>query len=68
VQAFALRIIPKQTGDVRPLPKRQKEALTNLAKKAKKFRCSVGITVVTIFDLGALAEKCIRLVKEQNRI
>jgi SpoVK/Ycf46/Vps4 family AAA+-type ATPase len=38
VHAFALRITPKQTDDVRPLPKPQEEALTNLAKKAKKFR------------------------------
>ena len=37
VQAFALLIIPKHTDDVRPLPKRQEQALINLAKKAKKL-------------------------------
>lgn len=35
-QALALRIRPKQTDDVSPLPKRQEETLTKLAKKAKK--------------------------------
>ena len=37
VQAFAPLIIPKHTDDVRPLPKRQEQALINLAKKAKKL-------------------------------
>lgn len=35
-QALALLISPKQTDDISPLPKRQEEALTKLAKKAKK--------------------------------
>jgi Holliday junction resolvasome RuvABC ATP-dependent DNA helicase subunit len=35
-QALALHISPKQTDDISPFPKRQEEALTKLAKKAKK--------------------------------
>ncbi|MGE5263017.1 MAG: hypothetical protein ACM3S0_06520 [Acidobacteriota bacterium] len=35
-QALALLISPKQTDDISPVPKRQEEALTKLAKKAKK--------------------------------
>ena len=35
--ALALRISPKQTNDARPLSKRQEEALTKLAKKAKQL-------------------------------
>lgn len=36
-QAFSIGLISKQTDYVRPLPKRQAEALTKLAKKAKKL-------------------------------
>jgi hypothetical protein len=34
-QALALHISPKQTDDISPFPRRQEEALTKLAKKAK---------------------------------